>query len=67
MKNLKTILIITLIAIIFLISFYSLTSWIKDTLIKEEVNICGQTMAEANDPVNWHNGIYSPDNCNINK
>jgi len=34
---------------------------------KEYVNMCGQTMEEANNPINWHNGIYSPDGCVIIK
>ena len=33
----------------------------------EPVNFCNQTMAEANNPINWHNGIYSPEGCNIIK
>jgi len=36
-------------------------------IFKEPVNMCGQTMAKANNPINWHNGVYSPDGCNINK
>lgn len=49
------------------LAFLSLTSWIEDTIIQEPVNFCGQTMAEANEPINWHNGVYSPEGCDLIK
>ena len=57
---------IALIAIAVLTCF-ALVSWIKNAIIKEPVNICNQTMAEANDPINWHDGIYSPVGCDLTK
>lgn len=55
----KTILLLAVIAL----SAISLICLAK----REPVNFCGQTMAEANDPINWHNGVYSPEGCDMSQ
>ena len=67
MNKKQVILIMIGLAIVMVLAFFSLTSWMRDAIIKEPVNFCGQTIDEANNPVNWHNGIYSPDGCNLIK
>ena len=53
------------LAVVLLSQVYSLSCLIRDT--KEPVNMCNQTISEANNPINWHNGIYSPEGCNLIK
>ena len=49
------------------VAFLSLTSWISDNYRFERVNFCGQTMCEANMDFSWHNGVYSPEGCDLSK
>lgn len=67
MKNLKAILISVGITIVLTIAVCSLVSWARMEMVSSPVNYCGQTMEEANNPVNWHNGVYSPEGCDIIK
>jgi hypothetical protein len=59
MKLKQIVYSIIIFSILIILTFFSLTS------LKEKTNICGQTMDEANNPVNWHNGVYSPVGCDI--
>jgi len=67
MNNKKIILIIVVVALAVGLAFFSLISWIKDSYRLERVNFCGQTMCEANNLSNWHNGVYSPEGCDLSK
>lgn len=49
------------------VAFIALMAMFFPKVQRKNVNMCGQTMAEANDSINWHNGIYSPDGCVIIK
>jgi len=60
--NIKKTILITALVCIFIV-----VVGITSIASKEPVNFCGHTIAEANDPVNWHNGIYSPEGCDLSK
>jgi hypothetical protein len=67
MNKLQTILIIVGAVIVMPLALFSLTSWISDNYHFERVNFCGHTMKEANNPVHWNNGVYSPIGCDLSK
>ena len=62
-KNMKTkqkiLVLITVITLLLLILV------IINCLPNKKVNFCNQTMKQANEPINWHNGIYSPEGCDL--
>jgi len=59
MKKEKIILFISLSVLLLFIIFI--------TKQKEIVNFCGHTIEEANNPIHWHKGIYSPTGCDLTK
>ena len=62
-RNFYIAVILIIIAISLVGVFFS--SIIKDT--REPVNFCNQTISEANNPINWHGGVYSPEGCDLSK
>ena len=50
-----------------LVITFAFISWIRDNYRFERINFCGQTMCEANESSSWHNGVYSPKGCDLNK
>lgn len=58
LKNMKKIIILVVSLVVVAGLFFLLN--------RQEVNMCGHTMEEANNPIHWHNGVYAPVGCNIN-
>lgn len=67
MNKKQVILIIIGLVIVMVLGFLSLASWVGDNYHFERVNFCGQTMCEANMDFSWHNGVYSPEGCDLSK
>ena len=64
MKKSKTFWCIILAIII--ITLFVMISFAKSYEF-DEVNFCDQTIEEANNYSNWHDGVYSPEGCDLSK